>query len=226
MRRHTSPGNIAVFFFSRGAGARTAFICGLLAALFLGMLPAAMAQFSSRKELQTFDYNPDSTDTVVPIQKERITIDYSDAEIVNDPAQGSYLVSKNRWKNWVARATYLLFVYLAFMVIILSLPKSEEYNLIIAYMLSGANAVLSFWVFLCAWLLFRLGSAAWMGILPLSLAMGAAAYMVLMRIKRMDISLTELKESFQRLRSLSSADKRLDSVEEGPGDWPDVDFVK
>ena len=197
----------------------------VLLAFFLFLAAAAHAQYGSKEELQTFDYNPDAAEEV-QIQKERISVDYSEADIITDPMQGVYLVSKNRWKNWVARSTYLFFIYAAFMVILLSLPKTEEYNMIMAYILAGSEAALSFWTLLCAWLLFRLDARAWLAIFPLSLAMGAATYMMVMKIKRYDISLSELKESFQRMRAMTSEDKRLVSVENGPGDWPDADFVK
>ena len=45
-------------------------------------------------------------------------------------------------------------------------------------------------------------------------------------MKKSDISLTELKESFQRMSALSNEDLRLSSVEGRPGDWPDQDFLR
>jgi len=137
-----------------------------------------------------------------------------------------FMVSKSRWKNWVVRAVYLLIMDIALLVILLSLPKNEEHNIIIAYVLSGSGAILSFWVFLCALLLFRLHAPAWLMILPLSLVMAAVSYFVLMKIKRSDVSLTELKESFQKTSALSNEDSRLVSVEGQPGDWHDKDFIK
>ncbi len=195
----------------------------LFALAWAGRLPAG-AQFDTDKTQQSFDYTPGAAETP-RLRKGTVSVDYIDAEMVNDPVRGVYMVSKTRWKNWVERAVYLLIMDVALLVILLSLPKNEEYNIIIAYVLSGSSAILSFWVFLCAWLLFRLHSAAWLMILPLSLIMAAVTYVVLMKIKRSDVSLTELKESFQKMSALDNEDRRLVSVEGHPGDWHDKDFI-
>lgn len=207
----------------RGPLKRALFLAALALA-WAGGLPAA-AQFDTDKTQQSFDYTPGGEEAP-QLQKEAVSVDYSDAELVNDPVRGSYMVSKNRWKSWVERAVYLLIMDVALMVILLSLPKDEEYNIVIAYLLSGSSAALSFWVLLCAWLLFRLHSNAWLMILPLSLIMAAATYVVLMRIKRSDVSLSELKESFQKMSALGNDDRRLASVEGHPGDWSDKDFIR
>ena len=197
----------------------------LIALAFSGPALPAAAQFDTDKSQQSFDYNPKNAETE-QIQKETVSVDYDDAEMITDPIRGVFMVSKSRWKNWVARAVYLLIMDIALLVILLSLPKSEEHNIIIAYVLSGSSAILSFWVFLCALLLFRLHAPAWLMILPLSLVMAAVSYFVLMKIKRSDVSLTELKESFQKTSALSNEDSRLVSVEGQPGDWHDKDFIK
>ena len=191
--------------------------------LFGAALPAA-AQYGTDEKQQTFDYNPVEGTSQVP--KEIVSVDYEDAELVNDPVQGVFMVSKSRWKSWLARAIYLLMVDIALVVILLSMPKSEEYNIIIAYTLSGTSAGLSLWVFMCAWVLLRLRAAAWLFILPLSLVMAAVTYIILMKIKRSDVSLGELRESFQKMSALSKEDQRLVSIEGQPGDWPNQDFVK
>lgn len=209
----------------RGGRINRAFLSMALALpLFAAALPAA-AQYGTDKNLQTFDYTPSGEKTPAA-KKEMVSVDYTDAELVNDPLRGVYMLSKNRWRSWVARTLQLLMVYMALVVIILSLPKNEERNLIIAYALSGAAAVLSLWVFLCAWLLFQLNASAWMLILPLALAMTAGTYIILMKIKRSDVSLTELKESFQKTSGLPDEDQRLGSIEGLPSDWPSQDFIK
>jgi len=198
----------------------------LLAALAcLGPALPAAAQFDSDKTQQAFDYTP-AGDETPEIQQDSVSVDYGDAEKIDDPIRGVFMVSKSRWKNWVARSVYLLIMDIALMIVLLSLPKNEEHNIIIAYVLSGSSAILSFWVFLCAWLLFRLNAPAWLMILPLSLAMAVVTYIVLMKIKRSDVSLAELKESFQKMSALSNEDRRLVSMEGTPGDWPDRDFIK
>ena len=202
---------------------RALFLAALALAFSAPVLPTR-AQFDTDKTQQSFDYNP--VEETPQIKKGNVSVDYEDAEMVNDPVRGVFMVSKSRWKNWVARSVYLLIMDVALMVILLSVPKNEEYNIIIGYVLSGSSAILSFWVFLCAWLLFRLHSNTWLMILPLSLVMAAVTYVVLMKIKRSDVSLTELKESFQKMSALDNEDKRLISMEGSPGDWPDKDFLK
>ena len=201
------------------------FLAAALAlSIFAAALPAA-AQFGTDEKQQTFDYTPPGEETP-QLQKETVSVEYEDAELVNDPVQGVFMVSKSRWKNWVARSVYLLIMDIALVVILLSLPRNEEHNIIIAYTLSGSSAILSFWVFLCAWLLMRLHAAAWLLILPLSLVMAAVTYVILMKIKRSDVSLAELRESFQKMSELANEDQRLLTIEGQPGDWPNSDFLR
>lgn len=192
--------------------------------LFAAALPAA-AQFGTDKREQAFDYTPDGVE-IPKGPKAIVSVDYGDTELINDSVRGVYMVLKTRWKNWVERAVYLLMMDIILIMILLALPKNEEYNIIISYTLSGASAILSFWVFLCAWLLWRLNASVWLLILPLSLVMAAVTYVILMKIKRSDVSLTELRESFQKISALSTEDRRLASIEGQPGDWPNQDFIK
>ena len=188
--------------------------------------PSAPAQANTPVEEQSFDYDPGAGEQTPKIEQYRAETTYEDAEVVNHPVYGTIMLSKNRWKNWVARALYLGLINIALLAVILSLSKTEEYNIIIGYMLSGASLTVSLWTFLCAILIFKLNSAAWLYILPVSLVTGGAGYLVLMKIKRSDISLTELKESFQKMRAAPNEDQRLASVDGSPGDWPDQDFLK
>jgi hypothetical protein len=193
-------------------------------ALFAAAIPAA-AQYGTDKKQQAFDYTPESAGTS-QLSKEVISTDYEDAEMVNDPIRGVFMISKSRWKSWVERAGYILMFYTTLVVIIFSLSKTEEPSIFIAYALAGVNAVLSFWVLLCAWLLWRLNASAWLLFLPLSLVMAAIDYLLLMKISRSDLSLIELKESFLKMNNLSKEDLRLISVEGQPGDWPNQDFIR
>ena len=201
------------------------FLAAALAFTLLAAPLPASAQFGTDEKQQTFDYTPPGEETP-QLQKETVSVEYEDAELVNDPVQGVFMVSKSRWKSWVARSVYLLIMDIALVVVLLSLPRNEEHNIIIAYTLSGASAILSFWVFLCAWLLLRLHAMAWLLILPLSLVMAAVTYVILMKIKRSDVSLTELRESFQKMSELANEDQRLLTIEGQPGDWPNPDFLK
>ncbi|MDD5208816.1 MAG: hypothetical protein PHV36_05470 [Elusimicrobiales bacterium] len=146
--------------------------------------------------------------------------------MVNHPIYGTVMFSKYRWRNWVTRSLYLTLINIALIAIILSLSKTEEYNIIVAYVLSGASAAISFWIFLCAVLIFRLDSGAWIYVLPVSAVTTVIGYIVLMKIKKSDVSFTELKESFKKMSAASHEDQRLISVEGAPGDWPGEDFIR
>lgn len=201
----------------------------LLAALALAAaycpLPAA-AQINTPAEEQSFDYTPGAGEETPKIAQPVAETTYEDAELVNHPVYGTLMLSKSRWKNWVARALYLALINIALLIITLSLSKTEEYNIIIGYVLSGASMTVSFWTFLCAVLLLQLRSATWLYILPVSVVTAGAGYLVLMKIKRSDVSLAELKESFQKMSAATREDQRLASVDGSPGDWPDQDFMK
>ncbi|HCC47127.1 MAG TPA: hypothetical protein DEQ38_03285 [Elusimicrobia bacterium] len=200
----------------------------LLAALALApaLCPApAAAQMGSRPEEQSFDYDPGAEQSK-KVKQSMAETTYEDAEIVNHPYYGTVLISKHRWKNWVTRALYLTLINIALLAIILSLSRSEEHNIIVGYVLTGMSAAVSFWTFLCAVLIFQLNAHAWIYVLPVALATGGAGWLVLMKIKKSDVSLTELKESFQKMRSASNEDPRLASVQGTPGDWPNEDFIR
>ncbi len=185
----------------------------------------AAAQLDTPQDQRTFNYDPGEK-AVDNLQKFAAETTYEDAVIVNHPIYGTVVYSKYRWKSWVTRALYLTLINIALLGVILSLPKNEEYNIILCYVLAGISSTMSFWIFLCAVLIFELNSAAWLYVLPVSLVTGAASYLALMKIKRSDISLSELKESFQRMSRASKEDVRLFSVNGAPGDWPDDDFVR
>lgn len=168
------------------------------------------------------EIDPDS----VEMAGKQIELEYEDAVVVEDPMRGTIVVSKHRWKNWVARAIYLLLINIALTIIIISLPKNEEHNILISYFLSGSGFTLAIWVFFCALLLVKWGHAAAMMIFPLSLLMFAMSYIVLMKVKKSDISLAEIRDSFKKMANTRNEDHRLASVYGKPGDWPDEDFIK
>lgn len=187
---------------------------------------AAQAQANTPAEEQSFDYTPGDGEQTPKIVQSVTETTFEDAEIVNHPIYGTMMLSKSRWKNWVAHALYLGLINIALLAIILSLSKTEEFNIIIGYIFSGASLTVSFWTFLCAILIFQLKSAAWLYILPVALVTGVSGYLILMKIKKSDISLTELKESFQKMSAATHEDQRLASVDGSPGDWPEQDFLK
>ncbi|HNT97701.1 MAG TPA: hypothetical protein PKK31_05480 [Elusimicrobiales bacterium] len=196
----------------------------LLLLLFCAAAPEASAQRGRLGEAlpKVEELEPEQAE----IAARQIELSYEDAVMLEDPMHGTIMVSKHRWKGWVARSVYLLLVSIALTVIILSLPKNEEQNLIIAYFLSGSSFTLAIWVLFCALLLLKWRNAAAAMIFPLSLTMFAVSYAVLMRIKKFDISLAEIRESFQKMARSKSDDPRLASVYGKPGDWPDEDFIR
>lgn len=195
-----------------------------LAAAAACLPPSCRAQ--SKAQEDAFNYDPGAGVEEPRMAESPVESSFEDAEIVNHPVYGTIVLSKQRWKSWVARALYLALLNIALIAILLSVSKAEEHSIIIAYVLAGASFALSFWIFLCAVLLFRLNAAAWLYVLPVSAVTGLISHVVLMKIKRSDVSLSELKESFQKMSVASSEDQRLASVDGAPGDWPDQDFIK
>jgi len=191
----------------------------------LAPAPAA-AQLGASPQEQAFDYDPGAGKETPQIQQFAAETTFEDAVMVNHPTYGTVMFSKYRWKNWVTRALYLTLINIALIAIILSLSKTEEYNIIVAYVLSGCSFAVSFWTFLCAALISQLGANAWIYVAPVSAVTGAIGYLVLLKIKKYDVSLTELKESFKKMSAASHEDQRLVSVEGTPGDWPSEDFIK
>lgn len=215
MKTNKRPGGLKVYLFLAALALAAAFC------------PAPLtAQLNSKAEEQSFDYDPGAGKETPQLQRSAAETSYEDAVMVHHPIYGTIMFSKYRWKSWVTRALYLTLINIALIAIILSLSKNEEYNIIVAYVLSGSSIAISFWTFLCAVLIFQLGSTAWLYVLPVSAATTAVGYIVLMKIKKSDISLTELKESFKKMSAASHEDQRLVSVEGTPGDWPDDDFIK
>lgn len=194
----------------------------LLLTIFI--LPVSNALCQNNNE---FNYQGEINEDYT-IEKKAVTMDYSQVDIYHRPdLGGTIILSKTRWKNWVARAIYIALVNLLIVLLIVSLPKDSEPNLIISYLLSGSSFIMSFWIFLCSVLLFRLKAIpSAIMFLPVAFIFFAGTYFLLLRIKKSDISLTELKESFQKLNKTSSEDARLASVPGLPGDWPDEDFLK
>lgn len=207
-------------------------IRALAAALLTSCLAAAWlaapapAQMNTAPEEQSFDYDPDAGKEMPVLDQPIAETTYEDAEIVNHPVYGTYAVSKYRWKNWVTRALYLTLINIALIAITLSMGRASEYNIIVSYMLCGASLTVSFWVFLCAALIQMLKSTAWLYILPVAAVTAAIGYLVLMKTRKSDVSFSELKESFQKMKSAAVEDPRLASVNGAPGDWPDEDFIK
>ena len=194
----------------------------LLLAIFILPVSNAIGQNNN-----VFDYQGEIEEDYTP-EKKAVTLDYSQVDIFDRPDLGGMIIlSKTRWKNWVARAVYISLINLLLIILIVSLPKDSEPNIIISYLLSGSSFMMSFWIFLCSILLFRLRETPSSIIfLAVAFILFVITYFLLLKIKKSDISLAELKESFQKLNKASAEDERLISVPGLPGDWPNEDFLK
>ncbi|MEW6013063.1 MAG: hypothetical protein AB1602_06660 [Elusimicrobiota bacterium] len=164
-------------------------------------------------------------------KEETVEVEWGDrAEIIDHPVYGVIVLSKDRWKNWVFRSLIIIMAYLSLLIVILSIPKTSELNLIVAYILSGSAFVVSFWETLSGWMLTRLNSYkyGWSFIL-ISIPMYLASYFAVIRVKKNDISYSQIKEEFKKMQQLNAdsyEDSRLLPISGVPGDWEDEDFVR
>ncbi len=164
-------------------------------------------------------------------REETVEVEWGDrAEIIDHPVYGVIVLSKDRWKNWVFRSLIIIMAYLSLLIVILSIPKTSELNLIVAYILSGSAFVVSFWETLSGWMLTRLNSYkyGWSFIL-ISIPMYLASYFAVIRVKKNDISYSQIKEEFKKMQQLNAdsyEDRRLLPISGVPGDWEDEDFLR
>ncbi len=192
----------------------------------LAQLPSLHAQVPPPGQDAAFDYTPEKGEQIEEPERPTVRINLNDVEVIRHPQMGTIFISKHRWRNWVERSLYLILVNIALLVILGSLPKNDENNLIVSYFLSGISFMLAFWIFLCALLLFKFRSLTGVYVLPVSAAMCGATYYLLLKVKQADISLSDLKDSFRQQNRAGSSDQRLSSVDGSPGDWPEQDFLK
>jgi len=192
----------------------------------LALPPSLRAQAGAPGQSNSFDYIPADGEKITEAPRATVQINLNDIEVISHPGRGVYFVSKHRWKDWVERALYLVLLNIALIALTASMPKNDERNLIISYFLTGVSYTFAFWIFLCAILLFKLKSASGIYVLPVSAALAAATYYLMMRIRKADISLTDLKEAFKQQSGSDGSDQRLSSVDGSPGNWPEQDFLK
>lgn len=165
------------------------------------------------------------------VKEDMVDLEWGDrAEIIDHPVYGVIVLSKDRWKNWVFRSLIIIMVYFSIMIVILSIPKNSELNIIVSYILAGSSFVVSFWETLSGWMLTRLNSYkyGWSFIL-ISIPMYIASYFAIMRVKKYDISYAQIKEEFKKMQSLNAEsyeDSRLIPVSGVPGDWEEEDFLR
>lgn len=195
-------------------------LCGLAG------LSCPGAQVPATGQENAFDYMPESGDKAAPAAKQQTQANFADVKLIRTPEGGAIYVYKHRWKDWLERALYIILLNIAVLAILSSLPKNDEANIIISYFLSGVSFMLANWVLLCAILLLKDKSSYGVYVLPVSAALAAATYYLLMKIKKADVSLADLKDSFRQQSASDGSDQRLASVDGSPGDWPEQDFLK
>ncbi|MEW5950781.1 MAG: hypothetical protein AB1637_02710 [Elusimicrobiota bacterium] len=169
----------------------------------------------------------DSKNIPEEYKKEILEIDYSNAQIVDHSVYGVMILSLDRWKNWLVRSSIIAMVFATLIILLISMPKDNELNIMIAYSISGAMFSVAFWETLAGWMLTRL-SQNFYGflIISASIIMYAAFYISVLKIKKTDLSFSAIKESFQKMSQISKEDPRLASVSGLPGDWEKEDFVR
>ena len=198
----------------------------ILFSALLALAGPAPLRAQAKTQENAFDYTPAAGEnTEVQAAKPTVEITLEDVNVTNDPVYGIVVTSKHRWLDWVERSLYLTLLAIAILAITASLSTKDEYTLVISYFLCGVSFTLSLWIFFCALLLFALKSASGMYILPVSAVLGAVTYILLIRIKKADVSLSELKDSFKRQAGDTGSDQRLASVDGAPGDWQEEDFI-
>ena len=199
-----------------------------LLALALPVLAGLAPLYAQDKPQENaFDYIPGAGEqTNVQPAKPMVEVSLEDVNVTNDPVYGIIVTSKHRWRDWVERSLYLTLLAIAILAITASLSTKDEATLIIAYFLSGVSFTLALWISFCSLLLFELKSAAGLYILPVSVVLGAITYFLLMRIKKADVSLSELKDSFKGPTGGEGSDQRLASIDGSPGDWQEEDFIR
>lgn len=194
---------------------------GRVCFLVLTLVVSAAAQGKSQ-----FEFSGDEKD--YKIEKQAVTLDYSEVEIIDDPVQGGLIIlRRDRWKNWVARGIYVLIVNVLLIILMASIPRNSDANLIICYLVAGASFSMNFWISFFGILLLRLKAfLSGTVFVPASLLFFVLTYFFILKVKKSDISLSELKESFKKLEQATKEDPRLVSVSGVPCDWPDEDFLK
>jgi len=157
-------------------------------------------------------------------QKKVLTYDFNNAEIIHDGIYGTIVLSKDRWKNWVARGITILSAYVIVLIIILSMPKKNEFELAICYWLSGVMFALSLWESLSGWLLFNINKPDYGYIFAfVSLFMYLFSYMILMKVKKSDVVNIGKKEvNIEK----EIENPILSSVDNAPSKFEKEDFIK
>ena len=193
----------------------------LAAPLALALAQPAAAQ--ARAGESAFDYSPGAE---APAERagRQPPVNLADVEVIKYPQGTTAFIYKHRWKDWLERTVYLCLVAVALLALTASLGLADEQNLLIAYVLEGVNFMMAQWVLVCGITLLKMRSPYGFYALPAGLALGAATYYLLMKIRAADVSLAEVRDAFLQPAEGSGSDQRLASVDGSPGDWPDKDI--
>lgn len=183
-------------------------IIGLLVIfLFLSTVPSHSQKLSEKQK---------------QIPQPSVTVEYSDVDIIQNPVVGVIILPKDRWKNWTARCVYLLLINSLIFVVILSLPKTEKYNLIASYFLSGSSFMISLWLLMLSYLLFRLKTKPGSLMFLAGLISLVVAYIVLIKIKKCDV----IDETQKVVTTTDTEDKRFATIQGHTSELPEDDFIK
>lgn len=161
------------------------------------------------------------SDKQAQVPKQSVTVEYSDVDIIQNPVVGFIVLPKDRWKNWTARGIYLVVINSLIFVVILSLPKTEKYNILASYFLSGASFMISFWLMMLSYLLFRLKAEAGSLMFLVSLISLVVSYIVLVKVKNCDVI-----DEIQKPVTTEVEDKRFSTISGHASELPEDDFVK
>jgi len=210
--------------FSTDGRLLAVFLIALALAVLAGF-PALRAQAPGAGQENSFNSTTQENGNLAGTVNSDEQVNMEDIEVINDPEEGVRFVYKHRWKDWVERALYLVLANMAILGILASLPKNVEYTLIISYVVAGISFQFSFWILLCGILILQLKSAVGFYALPVAAALFGATYYLLMKVKKADVDLTALKDSYKQQGGTDGADQRLSSVDGSPGDWDKRDFI-
>ncbi|MGC8867042.1 MAG: hypothetical protein ACP5PA_02370, partial [Elusimicrobiales bacterium] len=109
-------------------------------------------------------------------------------------------------------------------------PKTSDFVISVCYILCGSLFVISFWLTLCGWMLWRLGIHNYAGLfIALSLPMYAGSYFMTLRLKKYDISYAEIREKIRKIKEIAEKnyeDPRLYAISGKYGEWEDEDFIR
>ncbi len=159
--------------------------------------------------------------------KKILEIEYSNAQVIDHSVYGVMYLSRDRWKNWLLRSSIVMMLFVTLLIILIAIPKDSEINIMLSYGISGAMFSISFWETLTGWMLTRLSQNLYGSlIILLSLLMYAAFYLSIMKIKKIDISFSDIKENFQKMSQMAKEDPRLIFLSGLPSDWEKEDFVR